>query len=67
MMPKSNVVNESAAEYAYELFRKKRRFRKDLAKLPIEEKMKILVELQKIVIETKKGQAEEDARGVWEI
>ena len=66
-MSKSNVVKESAAEYASELFKAKHQFRRDLARLPIEEKMKILVELQKIVLKTKKGQPSEELRRVWEI
>jgi hypothetical protein len=66
-MSNSNVVKESTADYAAKLYKKKGKFRKDLARLPIEEKIKILVELQKIVIGARKGKPGEDVRGVWEI
>jgi hypothetical protein len=58
---------KSASEYAADIFKSKKRFHKARAKLPIEEKIKILVELQKIVLKTQKRSSNDESRRVWEI
>ena len=58
---------KSPSEYAADIFKAKKRFHKEQAKLPIEEKIKILVELQKIVLKTKKQDSKDESRRVWEI
>ena len=67
MMSKPVLVKESAAEYASEIFGAKREFRKDLSRLPIEEKIEILIELQKIVTSTRKKSPDDPLRRVWDI
>lgn len=48
------------------IFKNKNTFHLKLARLPIEEKIKILVELQKIVLGIRSHE-ENDTRRVWEI
>ena len=48
-----------------ELFKRKERFHKELAKLPFEEKIKILVRLQKIAYDIRKPSGEK--RKAWKI
>jgi hypothetical protein len=50
-----------------EIFRKKAEFHRRQAQLPIEEKIKILVELQKIALTIRPNQGEDDLRRVWEL
>ena len=49
------------------IFKNKSSFHLKLARLPIEEKIKILVELQKIVLNIRSHDKENDTRRVWEI
>ncbi|MBN2036172.1 MAG: hypothetical protein JW768_05465 [Chitinispirillaceae bacterium] len=49
------------------IFRKKEEFHRDRALLPIEEKIKILVKLQKISLTIRPKQGEEDTRTVWKL
>lgn len=56
-----------AAELASEIFESKKEFHRNQAKLPIEEKIKILVELQKIVVKTKERKKDDGLRIVWKI
>ena len=58
---------ESAAKNAAKIFESKDDFHKEQAKLPIEEKIKILVELQKIVIQTQEEMHTDELRRVWRI
>ncbi|MCI0449582.1 MAG: hypothetical protein L0Y79_07330 [Chlorobi bacterium] len=44
-------IKSTAKEIAQKIFNEKKSYHKEKAKLPIEEKIKILVELQKIGIE----------------
>jgi len=53
--------------YALKIFEAKDRFHKDQAKLPIEEKVKILVELQKIVLETQINTHSDKLKQVWKL
>ncbi len=49
------------------LFAKKRRFHRDQAKLPFEEKIRRLVELQKIAVNASKGKKDFATKRVWVI
>ncbi|MDD5672838.1 MAG: hypothetical protein PHC61_01625 [Chitinivibrionales bacterium] len=49
------------------IFRKKVEYHLDQARLPIEEKVKILIELQKIALTIRPKQNENDKRLVWQI
>jgi len=67
MSKKTKKISESASEYAKEIFVSKKNFHKAQAKLPIEEKIKILIELQRIVIKTQKQDVKDESRFVWKI
>lgn len=67
MNKRSKKIAESASKYADDIFAAKKRFHKEQAKLPIEEKIKILVELQKIVIKTQNKNSGDESRCVWKI
>lgn len=54
-------------ELVSEIFRKKAEFHRQQARLPIEEKIKILIELQKIALTIRPKQGEDDLRRVWEL
>jgi hypothetical protein len=49
------------------IFRKKEEYHLDQARLPIEEKIKILIELQKISLTIRPKRNEADKRLVWQI
>jgi len=49
------------------LFAKKRQFHRDQAKLPFEEKIRRLVELQKMAVNASKGKKDFSNKRVWEI
>jgi len=67
MKNKPNKIKESPADYAAKIFEAKKDFHKEQAKLPIEEKIKILLELQKIVLKTQKQKPGERLRQIWKI
>jgi len=48
------------------IINKKKKLRNNQANLPIEEKIKILIELQKITVNIKKSEGKNDNRIVWE-
>jgi hypothetical protein len=50
-----------------EIFRKKEEYHRAQARLPIEEKVRILVELQKISLKIRPPEAETDKRLVWRL
>lgn len=50
-----------------EIFRKKEEYHLAQARLPIEEKVKILIELQKMSLTIRPKQNETDKRLVWQI
>jgi hypothetical protein len=50
-----------------DIFRKKHAYHCAQAKLPIEEKIKILIELQKMALTIRPKQNENDRRMVWQI
>jgi hypothetical protein len=63
-----SVIDKKNSEFIAKIFERKREFHRTQARLPIEEKMKILIELQKIAVtirpnEMKNGQP----RQVWQI
>ncbi|RPI75267.1 MAG: hypothetical protein EHM45_15345 [Desulfobacteraceae bacterium] len=49
------------------IFRQKEEFHRRQARLPIEEKIRILIELQKIAITIRPGQQPNERRQVWRI
>lgn len=49
------------------IFKAKEQFHKDRARLPIEEKIKILVELQKLAIDIPTASKENRFKMVWKI
>jgi hypothetical protein len=49
------------------IFRQKEEFHKSRARLPIEEKIKMLIELQKIALTVRPKRDENDKRMVWQI
>lgn len=67
MHKKTMKITESASEYANEIFEAKKRFHKEQAKLPIEEKIKILIELQKIIVKIQRQDSKERNQRVWKI
>ena len=60
-------IKESAARYAAKIFESKDDFHKEQAKLPIEEKIEILIELQKIVLNSQKDNHTDELRRVWRL
>ena len=54
-------------ELVQTIFRQKEEFHRVQARLPIEEKVKILVELQKMALTIRPKQGEDDKRMVWQI
>lgn len=54
-------------EFVQKIFRQKEQFHRDRARLPIEEKLRILVELQKIALTIRPKQGDGDRRFVWHI
>ena len=60
-------TNTKRVDEIEKIFRAKEEFHKDRAKLPIEEKIKILVELQKLAIDIPTTSKENRFRMVWKI
>lgn len=60
-------TNTKRVDEIQKIFRAKEEFHKDRAKLPIEEKIKILVELQKLAIAIPTTSKENRFRMVWKI
>ncbi|MFO7891012.1 MAG: hypothetical protein R6V04_11800 [bacterium] len=57
----------SAAKYASKVFEAKHRYHKNQAQLPIEKKIKILIELQKMVINIQNNPDNDKSKFVWKI
>ena len=69
-MTKDKIAGQSykqARIEAEKIFRARERFHQDQARLPIEEKIRLVVELQKIVFEIKKGDPFLKNKVIWEI
>lgn len=60
-------LNAAGWDEVQKIFKSKEQYHKDRAKLPIEEKIKILVELQKLAIEIPTASKENRFRRVWTI
>jgi hypothetical protein len=56
-----------AEDAARAIFRQKEEFHRSQARLPIEEKIRILVELQKIAISVQPAKGQTDRRMVWRL
>jgi hypothetical protein len=65
ILSRRQTKKKSAEEIAHEIFKAKEAFHREQAKLPIEEKVKILVELQKIVLNIQKDSDRDELRRVW--
>lgn len=63
MMPRDSRYRKRLEE----IFQAKEEFRKERAKLPIEEKIKILVRLQEIANEAAKTTGRREPRPIWPI
>jgi hypothetical protein len=61
--PDPLVVSETVAE----IFKNKKARHQQQARLPIEEKVRILVELQKIALTIRPRKTEGDQRRVWQL
>jgi hypothetical protein len=59
--------NAARSDEIQKIFKAKEHFHKDRAKLPIEEKIKILVELQKLAIDIPTASKENRFKMVWNI
>ena len=67
MEPKSDDFLHYNRELVRNIFRQKEEFHRVRAQLPIEEKIKILIELQKIALTIRPKKSEEDNRMVWKL
>jgi hypothetical protein len=67
MVNNQNDIIQYHKEEVERIFRNKELFRRTQGQLPIEEKIKILVELQKIALTIIKQRNPEDPRQVWKI
>ena len=61
------IIQYKNKEVIEKIFDRKKQFHRDQAKLPIEEKIKILIELQKIVLNIRKGTLKKKKRQVWDL
>jgi len=57
----------SASRHAAKVFEAKDKYHKDQAKLPIEKKIKILIELQKMVINIQNNSDNDKSKFIWKI
>ena len=67
MNPKIEKNIKSYDEYASILFKTKDQFHKDQAKLPIEEKIRILVKLQELIFNSKIQSHIKKIKQVWKL
>ena len=67
MSPKIEKNIKSYDEYASIIFKTKDQFHKDQARLPIEEKIRILVKLQELIFNSKIQSNTEKVRQVWKL
>lgn len=54
-------------QLVFDIFRKKEAYHRSQARLPIEEKVRILVELQKMALTVRPKQGSDDKRMVWQL
>jgi hypothetical protein len=60
-------MDAKGSEDIHKLFKAKEQFHRERARLPIEEKIKILVELQKMAIDIQTTSKKNRFKRVWEI
>ena len=60
-------VYQYHADIVKRIFENKERFHRQQARLPIEEKIKILIELQKISLTLRPNRGSGDTRVVWQL
>lgn len=60
-------IAQQNREILAEIFKKKQAFHRNQADLPIEEKIRILVELQKIELTLRPSLGPDDHRRVWQL
>jgi hypothetical protein len=60
-------IDTKGREEIHKIFKAKEQFHRERARLPIEEKIKILVELQKLAIAVPTASKEDRFKRVWEI
>jgi hypothetical protein len=63
----NNASREKAEDSARTIFTKKEAFHRSQARLPVEEKIRILVELQKIALSAQPRKQQADKRMVWRL
>lgn len=64
-MKNNDKIIQYNKEIIEDIFNKKEKFHIEQASLPIEEKIAMMIELQKIVLTVRPKQNEEDNRMVW--
>ena len=62
-----DAIFEYHADLAQNIFDKKAEFHRQQARLPIEEKINILIELQKIALTIRPKSVPDDRRFVWQL
>ena len=67
MAGKSDHIFQYNKDMVKNIFEKKKSFHSQQARLPIEEKIKILVKLQKIALTIRPPGAKNDRRMVWKL
>ena len=67
MVNHSDDILQYNKEVVSDIFKSKKNFHLKQARLGIEEKIKILVELQKITLTIRPKQGREDRRTVWQV
>jgi hypothetical protein len=67
MAKNSDKIYPSHAEVVKRIFENKGRFHRQQARLPIEEKIRILIELQKISLTLRPNRGPDDPRVVWQV
>ena len=61
------IQDKSVADYAAAIFNAKDNFHKAQANLPIEKKIQILIELQKMVLNMQKRTDTNESRQIWDL
>lgn len=67
MAKEGDNIYPDRTELVTRIFEKKARFHRQQAHLPIEEKIRILIELQKIALALHPNQGSDDTRRVWQL
>jgi hypothetical protein len=67
MAAETSLSGNESEDLAGRIFRQKENFHRAQARLPVEEKMLILIELQKIALSIRPRKQPNDRRVVWQI